>query len=128
MAFHYLVESYPQKLPNLEQIREFLSRYGKRKEKVRRGFTNPVSGIHCGTNYRVLRNWVTQELKIGDTDECVRGFCDSFTSGHPKIDWKPANGRYKYEFVFHEALIRDNQDDQRVVGCSFHPEGFFKKK
>ncbi len=85
-----------------------------------RSFEYPLNGIHCGTNYRVLRNW----------GEGTRGFCDS---DQTKITWNRTDGQYKYEFVFHQAKIGDDEwkkvkDDYRVVGCSFHPEGIFKAK
>jgi hypothetical protein len=134
MAFHYLVESYPQNLPKIEEIRDYLSRYGKNKEK---GSMRVATGIHCGTNYKVLQAWVE-----GDLDEW---FCESTSPNDPentKIIWDPdrdimrssSTKKFKYELVFHLAKIGDNEEyttpwgTGKVVGCSFHPEGFFKVK
>jgi hypothetical protein len=131
MAFHYLWETYQPKLPNLEQIREYISLYGINKENSnRREYWKPFSGIHCGTNYRVLRNWMTI------SEPFCRGFCDCHEKPeNPVITWKcaPETGAYKYEFAFHQAKIEKIGEDwekmkKRVVGSSFHPEGFFKKK
>jgi hypothetical protein len=154
MAFHYLEKLLSQK-PSLEQIREYLSRYGKEKSvhrdcitvpappesgaevkrgaEVERGSNAFTAGIHCGTNYKVLSNWME------DVPPEDNWFCDSDAPGNTKIVWKPTADKYKYEFVFHQAEIGD--DDWRqlnaservpdiVVGCSFHPkpaDGFFKK-
>jgi hypothetical protein len=134
MAFHYLEKSLSQK--SLEQIRQYLSRYGKEKSVSRDFMTNAfTAGIHCGTNYTVLSQWVTRVIE----DDW---FCDdtSGASGNTKIVWKPTTAaKYEYEFVFHQAEIGDDVWKQLeasgrvgdiVVGCSFHPKpagGFFKK-
>jgi hypothetical protein len=133
MAFHYLEKSLSQK--SLEQIRQYLSRYGKEKSVSRDFMTNAfTAGIHCGTNYTVLSQWVTQVIE----DDW---FCDdtSVASEKSKIVWKPTAAKYEYEFVFHQAEIGDDvwkrleasgRVGDIVVGCSFHPKpagGFFKK-
>jgi hypothetical protein len=129
MAFYYLEKSLSQK--SLEQIREYLSRYGKEDSYIRDCLTNTfTAGIHCGTNYRVLSQWVTPVIDVWHCDGT------SVEPGNPKIIWKPTDaGKYEYEFVFHQAEIGDAEwgrlkAEDRVVGCSFHPKpagGFFKK-
>jgi hypothetical protein len=113
MAFYFLWESIKSSATLPEQeMRKFLELYGRRKSHFIYG---PVSSdIHCGTDYRVLRDWMFDRNVAADSDA--------------KDFWGKESNGYKYVFVFHECKIPDGATDdeieKKIVGCSFHPPVF----
>jgi hypothetical protein len=138
MAFNFLHNEIQKSSSEIQKSRIFvdsrklLARYSSFKHILKQDEHKfqGAKGINCGTDYRYLELWFRP---IDQTPFFVDEKKNAQVVATWKKSLKESKECYKYEFIFHLVEeITDEQlkveDLQKLVGCAFHPSGFFRKK